>query len=208
MDEYHKIQTLFARDPETKFKTLLPTFSLPEFEFLQDCKWIFTEKVDGTNIRVNVDPIKGLTFGGRTDNAQIPAKLIQVLREIFDPLTARLQEDFPYGVTFYGEGYGAKIQNGGKYRPDPSFVLFDVRVGSWWLERNNIANISQTYSLDLVPIVGTGNLDDLVDFCSIGFKSHWGDFLAEGVVARPTVELFSRKGERIITKLKYKDFLD
>ena len=34
----------------------------------------------------------------------------------------------------------------------------------------------------------------------------FGGFLAEGMVIRPIVELKSRNGHRIITKLKHKDF--
>lgn len=47
----------------------------------------------------------------------------------------------------------------------------------------------------------------MVNLVQKGFNSEWGDFLAEGIVARPSVELFSRNGKRIITKLKYKDFI-
>ena len=39
-----------------------------------------------------------------------------------------------------------------------------------------------------------------------GFDSIWGAFKAEGIVARPTVELRTRSGKRIITKIKHKDF--
>ena len=78
MKEYHKIQTVFHRDPDTKFKTLLEgRFSLPEFEYLQNNEWIFTEKVDGTNIRIIFDG--ELTFGGKTDRAQIPNQLVNKL---------------------------------------------------------------------------------------------------------------------------------
>jgi hypothetical protein len=35
--------------------------------------------------------------------------------------------------------------------------------------------------------------------------SRWGEFEAEGLVARPEVELFDRAGHRIITKIKAKD---
>lgn len=53
MTEYHKIQTLFKRDMESKHKTLLEgQWTLPEFEYLAGNVWTFTEKVDGTNIRV------------------------------------------------------------------------------------------------------------------------------------------------------------
>ena len=53
MREYHKITTVFDRDPENKFKTLIDgQFSKPEFEYLANNEWDFTEKVDGTNIRI------------------------------------------------------------------------------------------------------------------------------------------------------------
>ena len=48
MTQYHKIQSVFKRDPNTKFKTLLEgEYSIPEFEYLKDNEWVFTEKVDG-----------------------------------------------------------------------------------------------------------------------------------------------------------------
>jgi len=36
-------------------------------------------------------------------------------------------------------------------------------------------------------------------------QSQWGDFIPEGVVARPRVELRTRRGARVIVKLKQKD---
>jgi hypothetical protein len=59
MKEYHKIQTVFKRDPSNNYKTLLEgEFAIPEFGYLQDNEWVFTEKVDGTNIRVMVKRIE------------------------------------------------------------------------------------------------------------------------------------------------------
>ncbi len=53
MNEYHKIQSIYLRDPETKHKRfLIGQWTLPEFEYLADNEWSFTEKVDGTNIRI------------------------------------------------------------------------------------------------------------------------------------------------------------
>ena len=50
MKEYHKIQTVFKRDPETNHRTLLEgQYSMPEFEYLANNQWVFTEKIDGTN---------------------------------------------------------------------------------------------------------------------------------------------------------------
>lgn len=137
MNEYHKIQTVYLRDPATSFKTLLMgEYALPAFQYLARNEWVFTEKVDGTNIRVMLPGYNedgkayGVTFGGKTDAAQIPATLVARLEARFhtDEQRAKLAEMFPTGACLYGEGYGAKIQRGGNYRPDQDFVLFDVLV--------------------------------------------------------------------------------
>lgn len=208
MKEYHKIQTVYKRDPATKHKTLLEgDFSLPEFGFLRNNEWVFTEKVDGTNVRVIFDGGE-ITFGGKTDRAQVPAVLMNRLNEKFLSKTDRFREIFGDNrVCLYGEGYGAKVQKGGgKYRPDQDFVLFDVKIEEWWLQRHDVEDIAEKSGIDTVPVIGTGTLREMVEMARAGFKSQWGDFMAEGVVARPAVELRSRNGERIITKIKYQDF--
>lgn len=210
MEEYHKIQTVYKRNPETGFKTLLDgEYSNPEFEYLKNNKWIFTEKVDGTNIRVMFDG-KGITFGGRTDNATIPAHLVTALNNSFMPIDVRkkFEEKFPDGVCLYGEGYGAKINNGGNYRQDQSFVLFDVRIRGYWLNRCDVEDVAKYIGIDIVPIIGTGTLIDMVTMARQRFNSRWGEFAAEGIVARPAVELKTRRGGRIITKIKAKDFTE
>lgn len=109
MKEYHKIQTVFLRDPQTNYKTLLEgEFALPEFEYLADNEWMFTEKVDGTNTRVMFDG-QQITFGGKTDNAQIPALLVTRLQNVFLPQLEIFKTKFIDGICLYGEGYGAKI---------------------------------------------------------------------------------------------------
>jgi len=216
MSEYHKINTVFKRDIENKSKALLEgQYSNEYFEYLALMDWVWTEKVDGTNIRIIVDPIANggrISFGGRTANAQIPASLINRLEELFFHQSAKLNEDFPNGAVLYGEGYGAKIQKvGALYRPDQDFVLFDVKVGNWWLKRPDLENVASTFGLSVVPIVGRGNLLEMVEFVKVGFNSTWthgGAFRAEGVVARPVVELKTRSGNRIITKLKCSDFAE
>ncbi len=209
MKEYHKINTVFKRDPATNMKSLLiGDFSRDVFAYLANNEWIFTEKVDGTNIRMMIGP-DGVTFGGKTDAASIPAELVRRLEERFLPLPQRraLLEAFPDGGCLYGEGYGAKIQKGGgNYRADQDFVLFDVRVGEWWLERPNVEDIAAKFALDIVPIIGRGTLADMVKIVRDGFTSTWGQFPAEGIVARPKMELKERSGARIITKIKHRDF--
>jgi hypothetical protein len=207
MQTYHKIQTVFDRDPQNKHKTLLwGQFARPEFEYLADNTWSFTEKVDGTNIRVSAGAGAGsVVFGGRTDNAQIPAFLLKKLDDIFMPIA--LADRFPVGVILFGEGYGAKIQRvGAEYRPDNGFVLFDVYIDGWWLRRENVEAVAHDLGLEVVPIVGEGTLWDMAEMAKTGFKSQLGNLIAEGIVATPTVEMYSRAGQRIITKIKHKDF--
>lgn len=204
MKEYHKINTVFKRGSDKKI--IIGEYSLPEFEYLKDNEWEWTEKVDGMNIRIIFDG--GVRFGGKTDNAQLPVELVNRLNELFYKKVDLFREMFgDYEVCFYGEGYGAGIQKGGKYKKEQDFVLFDVKIGYWWVERNCVINIAERFGVEVVPIVGYGNLTDIVEYTRPGFSSRWGDFIAEGIVARPVVGLKDRSGNRIITKIKYKDFI-
>lgn len=218
MITYHKIQTVYKRDPETKFKTLLEgQFSRPEFEYLKDSQWTWAEKVDGTNIRVQYagGPVY---FRGKTDKAEIPIFLLEKLRQLF--LEEKLRVVFPVDntnfttlhempqVCLYGEGYGRKIQKGGGYLPDGvSFILFDVYIGGIWLKREDVKDIASKLEISVTPIVGEGTLLEAVELVKSGFFSHLRDTPPEGLVMRPKVELLDRLGRRVITKLKLKDFV-
>ncbi len=204
MMEYHKIQTVWRRDPHTKYKTLIEgAWARPDFEYLAGCPWVFTEKVDGTNIRIGVQD-DGVKIGGRTDNAQIPAFLLEVLEEVGRrAILAGLS-----GLTLYGEGYGARIQKGGgNYFPDGvDFVLFDVRSEAVWLERDNVEDIARKSGIPVVPILGRGTLMEAINEARDGFDSRWGSFPAEGLVMRPAVEMLDRQHRRVISKIKLRDF--
>ncbi len=207
MSEYHKISTVYARDPKTKFKTLLMgEFARPEFEYLAHNEWRGSEKIDGTNVRVYWDGEK-VRFAGRTDRAQMPEHLIAYLESKF--YWGALSQVFDSGETvLYGEGCGLKIQKGGEnYNPDGAeFVLFDVRIGDWWLRREDVEGIAKQLQVKFAPEVFFGDLYNAVYKCEAGFDSQWGDFQAEGLVLRPATELLDRSGRRIITKIKCRDF--
>ena len=210
MEKYHKIQTVYKRNPETRYKTLLEgEWALPEFEYLANNLWTFTEKIDGTNIRIDWDCTEQVRFGGRTDRAQIPTFLLDRLQDLFPP--AKFGALYPdTSMTLYGEGYGAKIQKGGgNYIPDgQDFILFDVMIGGNYLERHNVEDIAAHLAIDVVPIVGEGTLAGAVYMARKGFVSTIGSHahVAEGLVMRPKVELRTRMGHRVIAKIKHKDF--
>jgi len=219
MKEYHKINTIYKRDMDFpgKSKPLMKgVWSTPYFEMLKDIKWVATEKIDGTNIRVLWDGFE-VEFKGRTDKAQIPKHLLSKLKELFtyDNMAASFGKGYTENgeqmqVCLYGEGYGMKIQKGGNYIPDDTdFILFDVKVGKWWLARNNVEGIATALDINVVPVIGEFTLQEAVDFVKRGFRSTIAqnkDYDAEGLVLKPEHDLFQRNGQRIITKIKTRDF--
>lgn len=207
MKEYHKIQTVYLRDPDNHYKTLLEgQFAKPEFEYLKDNIWTFTEKVDGMNIRIIRDNEGTVEFRGKTDKAEIPKWLFQTLGELFG-VRSFSRHSLP-ALCLYGEGYGAKIQKGGEsYIPNgQGFILFDVWVDGIWLDRHNVEDIAQKLNIKTVPIIGTGTLLEGIELVRHGFDSQLRNIPPEGIVMRPEVELLNRRSERVITKLKAKDF--
>jgi hypothetical protein len=206
--EYHKIDTLFERDPAT--------FVVDESKLRKGVlgtirDWDVTEKIDGTNIRVMLSDTGEVSFGGRTDNAQLPADLLMNLFQMFPPdklRSAMWLEDVPVQAILFGEGYGAGIQKGGAYRSDKSFILYDVLVsGKWWLDKTAVDDVARKLSCDVVPYLGRMNLEEIVSLVRVPFASKIGTAQAEGVVARPIETLFDKRMERIIIKLKTKDFV-
>jgi len=207
MKEYHKIQNIYERDIVTN-KLIEGKFREPLVEYIKDLRWIGTEKVDGTNIRIHWNG-KDVTFGGRTDNAQLPSNLVTWLNNKFQTITTRNLFVTKFGekqVTLYGEGYGAGIQKGGTYSKEQKFVLFDVTIDNLYLERGNVIGIAELFEIEVVPILCEGNLDELVKYVKSKPKSNWGDFEIEGIVARPIIEMKNRFDERIIIKIKVRDF--
>lgn len=227
METYPKIMTLFKRhlDGPKKGKMIRGVWTTPELEYLAGNEWTFSAKVDGTNVRIGfkqnrLNSFPNPEFAGRSDNAILPKPLLEHLESTF---TKELFLDNELSdIILFGEGYGPKIQNGGNYRHDQSFILFDVRVGDFWLSRENVADVAKKLGIEVVPEIGRGTLYDAIDIVSTGItftdtgaikrwgngglRSQWGDFFEEGIVARPVVDLFDRKGQRIICKIKHVDF--
>ena len=208
MKEYEKIETLYVRDDKTK-KLVEGKFRNETVELLKDIDWEFTEKIDGTNIRIYWDGHK-VSYYGRTDKAQIPSQLMNRLIELFggninEEMFEQKFGDMP--VMLIGEGYGAKIQKGGgDYRTDNDFILFDVCINGNYQPRESVNEIANYFNIDVVPTIMIGRLQDGVDYVKSKPKSKIGNADSEGLVARPLKELKDRTGNRIIVKIKVKDF--
>ena len=70
--EYHKIETIFERDPET-FIVNPALLKNPVISTIKE--WEVDEKIDGTNVRIILSEDGKISFGGRTDRAQLPSDL-------------------------------------------------------------------------------------------------------------------------------------
>lgn len=208
MTAYQKIPGPFRRDPATN--RLTREWSTPALAALADADWTFTEKVDGTNIRVMWDGYR-VTFGGRTDNAQLPVPLYEWLQERFGgPDKEQLLEQ-KFGASpavLYGEGYGPKIQAGGRYRADIAVVFYDVLVDNrWWLDRLGVDDVATYFGVESVPVVlSSGRIADAIAMIANGLRSSWGPFKAEGLVGVTQAGLLGRDGQRVIVKIKARDF--
>ena len=210
MRKYEKIDTVFARDTQGSKKLMFGAFRDPTIEYLSNLDWEWSEKVDGTNIRVYWDG-HTVTFGGRTDNAAIPSELANKLNELFGGETNAQIFEQTFGekeVILFGEGYGRKIQNGGAYISDGfNFILFDVLIGDNYQPREWVEKTAQMFGIKAVPIVGHGSLWDAVAYV----RHHMDSVVAngrcemEGIVCRPMMELRDRCGNRVIVKIKWND---
>lgn len=212
--EYPKIETLFGRDEN--FRVDPSQLKNPVFAMFK--QWEVTEKIDGTNMRVTLiegeDKIK---IDGRTDRASIPGDLFRYMVDTFPVQAVQDMMDLKGAgwkkVVLYGEGYGAGIQKGGCYRNDKAFRLFDVLVADkWWLDWKAVEQVAEVLGIKTAPYLGSWTFDEIIERVKVGVPSVVAkeesnqDVIAEGIVARPIETLFDKKGNRVILKLKTKDF--
>jgi ATP-dependent RNA circularization protein (DNA/RNA ligase family) len=217
---YPKIETLFKRDESFVDPTRLRR---PVYATIG--RWVVTEKVNGTNVRIifqvsdgSDERGAGVTFDvrGRSDNASLPPALLSHCTALGDRVLDRVAEImFEHDLatfTLHGEGYGPKIQGGGRYRSDQGFIMFDVEVGDRrFLSDVEVTETAVRLGVPRVPVLGELSLPEIVQLVEGGFASRVpevldDDFKAEGVVARTVEPLYDNRGERLILKLKTKDF--
>lgn len=214
MESYGKIDTAYQRSAEDFKITRTVTLGIPST--FKDTRWIWTEKVDGTNVRVTVTQDE-VRFQGRTDNANFSARNIAALGAMFEPKIPAIRKAFPSGVTFYGELFGPKIQKGGgNYGEEQSFVGFDLyrhpmradgrEIPGIFYSFDAMAAVMLTLEIPTVPVISYGSIADARDYLERGsLRSAWGDFQPEGLVLRLPIEITDSSGRRGMTKLKFKD---
>jgi hypothetical protein len=210
MKEYQKIETIYERSMDGNKKLIEGQWRNPIVAYLKNMPWVWVEKIDGTNIRVQWDG-HTFNFAGRTDKAEIPKLLLARLQEIF--LNDKMEQMFEqlFGETeviVFGEGYGVKIQKcGGDYLQDRNdFRVFDIMVNDTYLDLSDVVDICNKLGLHMVHMISTGTLLEAVEFIKQKPISTHGKCIMEGLVCRPWVRIYDHQGKRIIVKIKVKDF--
>ena len=223
--DYHKIQSLFKRTP--KGKIIHGDWAVPEIGYLANCEWEFTEQIEGTNVVIHhefdhVEQHCHTTIQGRTSAAQLHPELTKAINERLESGLSKAIGGTNGAVTFYGEGVGEKVNGSGKYLNRYDIVIFDIKIGDYWLDYDNVDDICNKLGWIHTPRLGAGTIQDAIDIVSSGLtwdsngkmtrwgsgglQSKFGSFEAEGIVARPAVQMFDRQGNRIIAKIKARDF--
>ena len=213
--KYPKIRSLFKRGEDFKFTEQFVSEFLSEFK---DFRWVCLEKLDGMNIRIFCDYEKGeFKYFGRTDAAFIPEHLKPVLNRIVETAKENaddIKQTFPGIDKFilYGEGFGHKIQSGGLYLgKNTDFNLFDCysilpSEKGFWMDELKIKQLASLLKTNPVPAFESMTVSEAVSLVKSGFPSKHGTARAEGLVLKTRFPLFDSFGDRLLFKLKTKDF--
>lgn len=213
--KYPKINSIYKRDQNKKF--IIGDYSISEFKYLEQNTWQATEKIDGTNIRLVFKKDNSLidTFIlGRTEKSILPEhlkiKLEQIIRDINIQKVFEKMKDGDT-IIMFGEGYGNKIQavGSGYLKDDVNFIMFDILHNNYWYPYSEVLKFGSELGIKVVPSLGEFTLNDAIKITTTGFKSLIAEnqtLIAEGMILKPSVPLFDSSGNRIIMKLKHKDF--
>ena len=218
MLSYPSIKNVFKRDP-IHFRIMEGQYSEPEFEQYKDAVWVFTEKVDGINVRFVSQPDnKLIEITGRNTYDSLPHPIRSQLQLIGSmlhnevaPIVRQELSLVNSPVAFYGEGFGLGIQKAGKgYKKHQSFILFDIWTPNGYLSKPTISKCVGGFEIQTVPIVTLGVLELGIELVTQGLTSRIAEedptMLAEGLVASLQEEKTNPWGGRVITKIKTRDF--
>jgi hypothetical protein len=214
MYKYPKIETVYKRDMEGTKQLIEGDFRDKTVEMLANSPiWDCYEKLDGSNHQIFWDG-HSLTFGGRTENSNIPKHIQAYFDEKFnnnetEELFEQLFADKP--MVLYFEAIGEKIQTYGAKYGDVRFVLLDVynvTNDSWW-SIEGILSVAKALSVQCKPLLLENvTLDVAIEFVKDTPFSEIAKspLPIEGLVCVPRNEIKDANGNRVILKIKGCDF--
>jgi hypothetical protein len=166
------------------------------------------EKIHGTSAHVSFKEGKLSFFSGGEPHEKFVALFDQAeLAKRFAAIGENLE------IVVFGEAYGGKCQGmSDTYGKALKFIAFDVKIGEWWLDVPNMADVAAKLGLEAVHYekipTDLASIDAQRDADSVqAVRNGMGTGKKrEGVVLRPPIEVRKNNGERIISKHKREDF--
>lgn len=190
-----------------KRKLTLRTFRNDLLNYLKDTTWTFKRKLNGENIRVYWDGEQAL-WNGKTDKFQCSPEFSKYMNETF--LEELFEEYFGRDkyVYLFGEHMGPKSQGNELGLDKSEFVLYDVFTGNSWLGKKEIISIARIFGIrSCYDFMNFEKEEEEGTLCELVDKVARGDFSNyEGIVATPKVECRYENGDRVIVKIKNKDY--
>lgn len=212
--KYSKFKSPFVKD--SKFKN---TKELSQI--LPKGRWIKTEKIDGTNIRIiltkkDEEGERKVIIGSRklllNPLDKTSNQYIDCLKEVNLHKLKEYFNDMDSTITIYGEGCGAGVQKGGIYSPKKDYRVFDIKIGNTYQDWEYVEKVCIDNQLNIVPVNSEVEeityeecLESLNKFQDTMIKDGTGG-KPEGLVYKFEPVLLNKYGERLIFKIKHRDF--
>lgn len=214
--KYEKFSSPFRKDEGFKNTKELS-------QYMPKGKWIKTEKIDGTNIRIiltkpDEEGKREIHIGSRKLILNPDDKTSkQYMDCLLDVNLHKLEEyfkDTDSTVVIYGEGYGAGVQKGGIYSNIKQFRVFDIRIGSAYQDFAYVEKVCIDNQLNIVPVIE--EIEEINYMECVNALANFKETLItggsggkpEGIVYKHEPVLLNKYKERLIFKVKFKDFKD
>ena len=174
-------------------------------------EWVATEKLHGANFSLWTD---GVEVKAARRSGFIPEDESfyghKPVLEKYKPLILELYGFINKPFVLFGELVGEGIQKGVSYCEGKDFYVFDIAtvVDEQLIFADfSEANVQHLESLGfkVVPILGRGTYEQILAIDNL-FNSTFGEFTAEGYVAKPVVSHTLSNGSRVGIKSKNQKF--
>jgi hypothetical protein len=207
---FQKIKAPFGRKSPKDRMVDESVVSLKWVEAFKGMKFWASEKIDGTSVGIKWDGER-ISFIGHTDKSQFNPRYLEYLQNRFGTPEFESCVEMIFGdkpVIIYGEGI-SKDYNVHYGFPEGEFIMYDISIDNGkFAERDVVYEVASKLDIKM-PFEARMTLDEAIEYVKARPQSVLNsEYKMEGLVLRPMVELYLNNGERVITKIKVKDFVD
>ena len=209
---YQKISAPFGRTTP-KDRLVDPSiFAKPWVQLFYDSgiKMYASEKIDGTSVGIVWDGER-ISFVGHTEKSEFCPRYLEYLKTNFGTSEFESVIEELFGdkqIKIYGEGI-SKDYNVHYGYPEGNFIMYDIQnENGTFYNRVVVKEIAKKLNL-IYPWEEMMSLKEAIDYIKTRPVSKLNpENMMEGLVLRAPLELYTNHGDRIICKVKVKDFVE